>query len=75
MERAQEHAIDRLSLAGGGFATVHPLRGSLLEVQIPPKARRFTINENGSAVDMTTGNLHRYVGERHEFVPPIPSAA
>ena len=74
MEREQELAIDRLSLIGGGFATVNP-SSDVVEVQIPPKARRFSVNEDGSALDHSTGELHRYVGEGHEFVPPIPSAA
>lgn len=76
MTTEQECAIDRLSLIGGGFATAHPphpLRGRLIEAEIPPKARRFTVNEDGSVVDMATGELHRYLRDLHEFEPPITS--
>ena len=84
MNAQQEQAVDRLSLAGGGFASVFakyrhgsaPMEERLVELiaVIPPKARRFTVNEDGSALDHETGELHRYVREKHEFVPPVPSA-
>lgn len=78
MTSDQHLACDALSIAGGGFAKATGSMGGSrfphrrwFEVELPGP-RRFHLNDDGSVVDMATGELHNYDRAEHEFRPPIP---